>query len=41
MTDKPTDAGTPVTRDEHSLTIGPREPLLRQNSQLIEKLAHH
>jgi catalase len=31
-----TDAGIPVARDEHSLTIGPDGPILLQDHYLIE-----
>ncbi|WP_444943257.1 catalase [Microbulbifer sp. ZKSA006] len=43
MADKPkltTDAGTPVPDNQNSLTAGPNGPLLLQDYQLIEKLAH-
>lgn len=35
-----TTAGAPVASNQHSLTAGPRGPLLLQDYQLIEKLAH-
>src|SRR4051812_32913319 len=35
-----TDAGSPVTSDEYSLTVGPAGPNLLQDAYLIEKLAH-
>ena len=35
-----TSAGTPVTDNQNSLTAGDRGPLLTQDWQLIEKLAH-
>ncbi|WP_204076996.1 catalase [Planotetraspora phitsanulokensis] len=35
-----TDAGIPVSSDEHSLTAGPSGPNLLQDAYLIEKLAH-
>lgn len=35
-----TSAGTPVADDQNSLTAGDRGPLLMQDWQLIEKLAH-
>jgi len=35
-----TSAGTPVTDNQNSLSAGPRGPLLLQDYQLIEKLAH-
>ncbi|WP_203980737.1 catalase [Planotetraspora silvatica] len=35
-----TDAGLPVSSDEHSLTVGPGGPNLLQDAYLIEKLAH-
>jgi catalase len=35
-----TDAGIPVSSDEHSLTVGPGGPNLLQDAYLIEKLAH-
>ena len=34
-----TDAGIPVSSDEHSLTVGPDGPTLLQDSYLIEKMA--
>ena len=34
-----TDAGIPVSSDEHSLTLGPDGPTLLQDSYLIEKMA--
>ncbi|MCX2840870.1 catalase [Microbulbifer thermotolerans] len=43
MADKPTlttTAGAPVPDNRNSLTAGPRGPLLLQDYQLIEKLAH-
>ncbi len=42
MTSKPlTDAnGAPITHDDTSRTAGPRGPLLADNRQLFEKLAH-
>ena len=43
MTDKPTmttTAGAPVADNQNSLTAGPRGPLLLQDYQLLEKLAH-
>ncbi|WP_413663897.1 catalase [Microbulbifer sp. CNSA002] len=43
MADKPkltTDAGAPVPDNQNSLTAGPDGPLLIQDYQLIEKLAH-
>ena len=43
MADKPkltTTAGAPVPDNQNSLTAGPRGPLLIQDYQLIEKLAH-
>lgn len=43
MGDKPkltTTAGNPVSNNKHSLTAGPRGPILLQDYQLIEKLAH-
>ena len=43
MTDKPimtTTAGAPIADNQNSLTAGPRGPLLLQDYQLIEKLAH-
>ena len=42
--DKPkhttTDAGIPVTSDEHSLTIGPNGPILLNDHYLIEQMAN-
>ncbi|WP_163850369.1 catalase [Pseudooceanicola aestuarii] len=35
-----TSAGAPMPTNEHSLSAGPRGPLLMQDYQLIEKLAH-
>ncbi len=35
-----TSAGAPVGDNQHSITIGPRGPLLLQDYQLIEKLTH-
>ncbi len=35
-----TSAGAPVSDNQNSLTAGPRGPLLMQDYQLIEKLAH-
>jgi catalase len=43
MSDKPvltTSAGAPVADNQNSLTAGPRGPVLIQDYQLIEKLAH-
>jgi catalase len=43
MTDKPqmtTSAGAPIADNQNSLSAGPRGPLLLQDYQLIEKLAH-
>src|ERR1700756_201008 len=43
MAEKPTlttTAGNPVPDNENSITAGPRGPLLLQDYQLIEKLAH-
>ncbi len=43
MTDRPimtTTAGAPVSDNQNSLTAGPRGPVLMQDWQLIEKLAH-
>ncbi len=43
MTDKPaltTSAGAPIADNQNSLTAGPRGPLLMQDYQLLEKLAH-
>jgi catalase len=34
-----TDAGTPVSSDEHSLTVGPDGPILLQDHYLIEQMA--
>jgi cytochrome b561 len=35
-----TTAGAPVPDNQNSITAGPREPLLTQDYQVIEKLAH-
>ena len=35
-----TDAGIPVSSDEHSLTIGPDGPILLQDHYLIEQMAN-
>ena len=35
-----TTAGAPVADNQNSLTAGPRGPVLIQDYQLIEKLAH-
>ena len=35
-----TSAGAPVADNQNSITAGPRGPLLLQDYQLIEKLAH-
>src|SRR5712672_2589549 len=35
-----TSAGNPVADNQNSLSAGPRGPLLMQDYQLIEKLAH-
>src|ERR1700749_2879505 len=44
MSNKPaqltTSAGAPVADNQNSLSAGPRGPLLLQDYQLIEKLAH-
>ena len=43
MADRPiqtTTAGSPVSDNQNSLTAGPRGPVLMQDWQLIEKLAH-
>ncbi|MGZ9005109.1 MAG: catalase [Burkholderiales bacterium] len=43
MADRPvltTAAGAPVGDDQNSVTAGPRGPLLMQDDQPIEKLAH-
>ena len=43
MSDKPiltTSAGAPISDNQNSLSAGPRGPLLMQDYQLIEKLAH-
>lgn len=43
MSDKPTmttSAGAPVPDNQNSITAGPRGPVLMQDYQLIEKLAH-
>ena len=43
MADRPvltTAAGAPIGDDQNSVTAGPRGPLLMQDYQLIEKLAH-
>lgn len=36
-----TSAGAPVGDNQNSLSAGPHDPVLMQNWQLIEKLAHH
>lgn len=36
----PTNAGNPIADNQNSITAGPRGPLLMQDYQLIEKLAH-
>jgi catalase len=33
------DAGIPVSSDEHSLTVGPDGPILLQDHYLIQKMA--
>lgn len=35
-----TAGGHPVSQNQHSLTAGPRGPVLIQDTHLIEKLAH-
>src|SRR5258707_13764661 len=35
-----TSAGNPVADNQNSITVGPRGPLLMQDYQLLEKLAH-
>src|SRR4026209_1813837 len=43
MSNKPTlttTAGAPIADNQNSITAGPRGPLLLQDYQLIEKLAH-
>jgi catalase len=35
-----TSAGNPVADNQNSITAGPRGPVLLQDYQLIEKLAH-
>ena len=35
-----TSPGAPVADNQNSITAGPRGPLLMQDYQLIEKLAH-
>src|SRR6201986_1380509 len=44
MSNKPaqltTSAGAPVADNQNSLSAGPRGPLLMQDYQLVEKLAH-
>ncbi|MCA9133833.1 MAG: catalase, partial [Planctomycetales bacterium] len=35
-----TDAGIPVSSDEHSLTVGPDGPILLQDHYLIEQMAN-
>ena len=34
------EAGAPVAENEHSLTAGPRGPVMMQDVWLMEKLAH-
>src|SRR5262249_6667989 len=36
----PTDAGIPVTSDEHSFTVGPDGPILLHDHYLIEQMAN-
>src|ERR1700687_1241112 len=36
----PTAAGTPVVNNQNSQTAGPRGPVLMQEYQLMEKMAH-
>src|ERR1043166_1526198 len=43
MDDKPTlttSAGAPIADNQNSMTAGPRGPVLIQDYQLLEKLAH-
>ena len=43
MTDKPTlttSAGAPIADNQNAMTAGPRGPVLMQDYQLLEKLAH-
>src|SRR5580658_10272367 len=43
MSDVPpttTDGGSPVSSDEHSLTVGPGGPILLQDQYLIEQMAN-
>lgn len=43
MTDRPTmttSSGAPIPDNQNSVTAGPRGPMLMQDYQLIEKLAH-
>src|SRR6202040_2177513 len=35
-----TSAGNPIADNQNSVTVGPRGPLLMQDYQLLEKLAH-
>ena len=35
-----TSAGNPIADNQNSITVGPRGPLLMQDYQLLEKLAH-
>ena len=35
-----TSSGAPIADDQNSLTAGPRGPVLMQDWQLVEKLAH-
>src|ERR1700721_2815064 len=35
-----TSAGAPIADNQNSLTAGPRGPVLMQDMQLVEKLAH-
>ena len=35
-----TTAGNPISDNQNSMTAGPRGPVLMQDYQLIEKLAH-
>ena len=43
MTERPTlttTAGAPIADNQNSITAGPRGPVLMQDYQLLEKLAH-
>ena len=35
-----TDSGTPVSSDEHSLTVGPNGPTVLYDAHLVQKMQH-